>query len=520
MVPQDSATAAVRNILTRLGKHSGLAGGEGRLRRTVVDVEPLLGQQAVRDRAYREGVEPEQVVLSVVADLARQLPPTERLIADAALSLELLRDNPPSGVDLAGFYGTDLGQRRVFLTENWQRLHNHLGADPVPDPPTVRSLRSTHEHRAVTQLAGLLTSQSAYRGTPPSGAVLETVAKRRHSRMEMGVVTVVGDAVIDHIYRTDLMPSAEGRPARGRFEERIGGKGLNRAIAAARLGYQVRLLAAIGDDSAGLRILHKLNEEHVDTELVKTVRDEHTPVAALIVTASGSVGTIGRADDAVTLSREDLNKSSARQAIVEADALLMTFEQPLTVIEHVLELVRTASDPPWVLVQPTPPLDMPQYLYRKLNQIDYLIGTRRELASLLTPGERSARWALSERELEPENGSAETVQQLLAMGVDTVCTVEGFECQVRSASTNLDVARPMAAQLTESPGARAAFTSALAARLVTNDRAADRADFEWATAAMAATQSFDEVAGTMPLAEEIDRIANYPGGAGTGTEGG
>ncbi|WP_194818777.1 PfkB family carbohydrate kinase [Nocardia sp. XZ_19_385] len=517
MVPQDSATAAVRNILTRLGKHRGLVDSEGRLRRTVVDVEPLLGQQAVRDRAYREGAEPEQVVPTVVRDLARQLPPTERLIADAALSLGLLRDNPPAGADLDGFYGADLGQRREFLTENWQLLHTHLRVDPIPEPPTVRSLRSTHEHRAVTMLAGLLTSQSGYRGTATSAAMLETVAKRRHTRTEMGVVTVIGDAVIDHIYRTDLMPSAEGPPARGRFEEQIGGKGLNRAIAAARLGYQVRLLAAVGDDLAGQRILHKLDEEHVDTELVKTVRGEPTPIAAVIIDAAGGMGTIGRVDDAVRLSREDLKQPSARQAILESDALLMTFEQPLAVIEQVLEMVRLASDPPWVLVQPTPPLDVPQYLYRHLSQIDYLIGTRRELASLLTPGDRTGRSALGTRASEAGNGGTETVQQLLAMGVATVCTAEGFRCQVRSAGLDIDIARPMAAQLDESPGARAAFTAALAARLVTNDREAERADFEWATAAMAATQSFGAVAGTMPLMDEIDRIANYPG---TGTAGG
>ncbi|MGW0246315.1 PfkB family carbohydrate kinase [Nocardia goodfellowii] len=514
MAPQDSGAAAVQNILTRLGKHRGLVGGAARLRASVVDIGPLLDLEAVRKRAYRDRVEPEQAVLSVVRDLARQLPPTERLIADAALALELLAGNPPEGVDLGRFYGADLGKRREFLNENWAALLAHLGVELIPAAPSVRSLREKREHQAVTLLARLLASETSYGGTSYGLATATEIGVRqRASRTAKGVVTVIGDAVIDHIYRTDLMPTVGGPPARGRFEERIGGKGLNRAVAAARLGYQVRLLTAVGDDAYGHRILHRLREEKIDTELVKLLPGLRTPVAAMIITGTGGIGTIGNIDAAVRLSENDLNNPAAREALIESDALLMTFEQPITVIEQAFRMVRSVQDPPWLLVQPTPSLDRPQYLYEYFGQIDYLIGTRRELSSLLAPGERAA----TSPARDGRAGDAELVaQQLLAMGVDTVCTVEGFECAARSAQTEYRIPRPIAAQLDESPGARAAFAAALASRLLTNERSADRDDFAWATAAMAATQSFSDVADAMPLAEEIDRIARFPA---NGTEG-
>ncbi|MEV0248695.1 PfkB family carbohydrate kinase [Nocardia sp. NPDC050712] len=503
MAPQDSGAAAVQTILTRLGKHRGLAGGAARLRKSVVDIGPLLELEPVRKRAYRDRVEPEQAALLVVRDLARQLPPTERLIADAALALELLADTPPAGLDLTLFYGTDLGRRREFLTENWPVLLAHLGLDHIPEAPSVRSLRDKRELHAVTLLARLLTGDTGYVAVAPT----EVGVRQRASRTARGVVTVIGDAVIDHIYRTDRMPTVAGPAARGRFEERIGGKGLNRAIAAARLGFQVRLLTAVGDDAYGHRILRRLRTEKVDTELVKLMPGLRTPVAAMIITGGGGIGTIGSIDDAVRLSANDLNDPAAEEAIVEPDALLLTFEQPIAVIEQVFRMVRQLSDPPWILVHPTPSADRPQYLYEYFSQIDYMIGTRRELASLLdTKTAAPPDGSVDELDHTPES----VAQKLLAMGVDTVCTVEGFECAVRSRQSTYDIPRPIAARLDESPGARAAFMAALASRLLTNERSANREDFIYATSAMAATQSFSDVSDAMPLAEEIDRIVNFP----------
>ncbi|MFC9894641.1 carbohydrate kinase family protein [Nocardia sp. NPDC127579] len=506
MAPQDSGAAAVRSILTRLGKHRGLVGGAERLRKSVIDIGPLLDLEPVRKRAYRDRVPPEEAVLLVVRELARQLPPTERLIADAALSLELLAARPPATLDLTQFYGTDLGKRREFLNEHWSALLAHLGVESIPDAPSVRSLRDKREHHAVTQLARLLTSETDYAGTlyeldEPADAGV----RQRASRTARGVITVVGAAVIDHIYRTDHLPTVGGPAARGRFEEQIGGKGFNRAVAAARLGFQVRLLTAVGDDENGRKILRQLAKEKVDTELVRVLRGLRTPVAAMIIAGGGGIGTIGSIDDAVRLSENDLNDPAAQEAITESDALLLTFEQPISVLEKVFRMIRPVADPPWLLVQPTPSLDRPQYLYQYFDQIDYLLGTRRELGSLLATGEQS-----------PPGDPESVAQQLVAMGVDTVCTVEGFQCAARSARTAYDLPRPAAAHLDESPGARAAFTAALAARLLVNERSADRDDFVYATAAMAATQSFGDVASAMPPATKIDDIVNFPA---NGTDG-
>ncbi|WP_280181195.1 PfkB family carbohydrate kinase [Nocardia farcinica] len=437
MAPHDTGTVAVRNILTRLCKRSGLSAD--RLRTTEIDVAPLLELPVIRRRAHRDRAAPEAVVAPVVRELAARLAPSDRFIVDAALALGLWRAEPPAGVDPDRLYAPDLGERRASLAEYWHTLHAATDADPNPPELTVRSLRTNPERRAFTALAALLDADPGY-GEPGYGdhgyddtddATARSEAPAAHTA-PLGRITVVGDAVIDHIYRTDRLP-AEDAPAKGRFAEHLGGKGLNRAVAAARLGFRVQLMAAVGDDPAGRRILRALRREDVGTDLVRIAAGEPTPVAALIVTATGAYGVIGRGDDAVRLSAEDLTTPAALAALTDCDALLLTFEQPTPVLEQVLRLLRAgARTRPRLFVQPTPPLEAPQYLYEFFDRIDYLIGTPGELAQLVG-ADPAAVGSESEEQV---------VHRLRALGVDCVCVVEGLHCRVRSAALTLDVGPP------------------------------------------------------------------------------
>ncbi|WP_225732174.1 MULTISPECIES: PfkB family carbohydrate kinase [unclassified Nocardia] len=314
-----------------------------------------------------------------------------------------------------------------------------------------------------------------------------------------GGYTVIGDAVVDHLYRTDRLPS-ESLPARGRFTSTVGGRGLNCAVAAARLGLPVRLIAAVGDDEAGRRILAYLRGEGVDISLMKIVPGEPTPVDALIVTSSGSTGAIAHRDEAVRLREEDITIPAARDAITSAAAVLVTFEPPALVVEQAIRMVHATPHRPWLLVQPTPPIGMLSYFRRYLATIDFLVGTRAQLGALVPGCAPSADF------------DAEIAPWLRGHGVGYVCAVEGLACRVRSAGPALDIPRPAAAVLAETPGARSAFLAALTYRLSRVGRPG-RADFEWATAAMAASQSFGELPDAMPLADKIDRIAALPGAA-------
>ncbi|MBB5916510.1 ribokinase [Nocardia transvalensis] len=492
MAGQDATVAAVRTVLARLCKRAGLS--PKRLRSTEIDVRPVLELYAVRQHAHLAGIDAAEAVPPVVREVARHLPPAHRLIADVGLALGLLRDDPPDGVDLGQLYAPDLGQRRDYLSAHWAELLRAAGGEAPAAAPTTRQLRGRLEYDAFTLLAQRLTAASGYAAVPaPQTAT--PIGERA------GTVTVIGDAVLDTICSIDGDLPTPDSPATGTFLERPGGKGLNRAVGAARLGLRVRLIAAVGDDDRGRRILDHLRAEGVDTDLVRVVPNTTTPVAVVLVTSTGQQHTVACPDERVRLTPEDLHTPAARHALAASDAVLLTFEPPPTVIEEALDLA-AREQRPRLLVQPVPSSAGPQRFYRYLGGVDYLIGTRSELAALAPVGAPDGATA-----------DAELARRLRVLGARTVCIAEGFAASVRSDDLHLDIARfPVA--LRDSPGAPAAFVAALAQRIVTAaDHRAGPDDFLWATAAMAATQSTGEVSDAMPTIGDVDRMVDLAGDA-------
>src|SRR5580704_9623835 len=66
-----------------------------------------------------------------------------------------------------------------------------------------------------------------------------------------------------------------------------GGKGANQAVAAARLGAQVRMAGCVGDDDFGRQLLDNLRAEAIDTGDVRVVADVPTGLAMISVDQAG-----------------------------------------------------------------------------------------------------------------------------------------------------------------------------------------------------------------------------------------
>lgn len=77
-------------------------------------------------------------------------------------------------------------------------------------------------------------------------------------------VHVVGNACLDTLYRLQRFPEPGETVVADGMAEDLGGKGLNQAVAAARAGARVRLLAAIGSDPTGESVAERLAAEGID----------------------------------------------------------------------------------------------------------------------------------------------------------------------------------------------------------------------------------------------------------------
>ena len=104
--------------------------------------------------------------------------------------------------------------------------------------------------------------------------------------MELDVL-VVGSVNADVIVRVAVLPSPGTTVTGGKLERHGGGKGGNQAVAAARLGARVGLIAAVGDDPAGGEAITELRQEGVDVSGIARPADTATGVALIVVDDRG-----------------------------------------------------------------------------------------------------------------------------------------------------------------------------------------------------------------------------------------
>ena len=108
-----------------------------------------------------------------------------------------------------------------------------------------------------------------------------------HSSISADVV-VVGSINQDTTLRVARFP-AEGETALAHsVSVALGGKGANQAVAAARAGARVALIAAVGDDPEGVAALRHLGDHGVDTSLCLSVSGVRTGMAYILVNADGA----------------------------------------------------------------------------------------------------------------------------------------------------------------------------------------------------------------------------------------
>ncbi|MFC4005279.1 ribokinase [Prauserella oleivorans] len=203
-------------------------------------------------------------------------------------------------------------------------------------------------------------------------------------------VLVVGSANADLVVATERRPAGGETVLAGDTRTLPGGKGANTAVAAARLGADVALLGALGDDGHGRLLLDSLRSAGVRTDLVRIV-DRPTGVAYITVTPDG--------ENAILVSpgaNYALRPADVDGALSGAKVLVASLEVPLVTVEHALTAaaeagVRTVLNLSPVAKVATGVLAALDVLVVNEHEAAWLLGTESaEPARLLELGPRSA----------------------------------------------------------------------------------------------------------------------------------
>jgi ribokinase len=98
-------------------------------------------------------------------------------------------------------------------------------------------------------------------------------------------LTVVGSINLDLVASAERLPRPGETVTGATFSRYPGGKGANQAVAAAKLGATVRMVGAVGEDSAAEEAIVGLREADVDLDLQRSVGP--TGLALITVDAEG-----------------------------------------------------------------------------------------------------------------------------------------------------------------------------------------------------------------------------------------
>ncbi len=148
-------------------------------------------------------------------------------------------------------------------------------------------------------------------------------------------ILVIGSINMDLFINTDLVPQVGETVIGNTIDYLHGGKGANQAIAAARLGGNVKFIGVVGDDSNGLSAIDNFKESNVDVSCITIEKGVSTGVAN-VVSNSGdnSIIIIKGANDIL----DDKFIDDFEQQIVNCDFVLIQNEIPLSGVKRILEL--------------------------------------------------------------------------------------------------------------------------------------------------------------------------------------
>jgi ribokinase len=217
-----------------------------------------------------------------------------------------------------------------------------------------------------------------------------------------GRVLVVGSVNVDLVVQGERLPLPGETVLGGTFKRFHGGKGGNQAVAAARLGVPVMLVAALGDDEFAGDARAALAREGVGTDVLVTLENTATGVALILVDA--------KAENQISVApgaNAGLTAAHVRQALVRlnphrGDVVIVTHEIPTSAAREALRLGREGGA--WTVLNPAPADGIDRTM---LSLADVVTPNRGELARLVADDAR--------RSGRPTSGAEEPIRAARAL---------------------------------------------------------------------------------------------------------
>jgi ribokinase len=215
-------------------------------------------------------------------------------------------------------------------------------------------------------------------------------------------VVVVGGVNTDYTVSGPRLPGPGDTVQGSDFHEAPGGKGANQAVAAARLGARVALVARVGTDRRGRAAVARLREEGVDTGAVLGESEAPTGVALVMVDQASEKQILTAPGANLSLTEADI--VSHGELFAHAKIVLIDLEVPLAAAAAAARLARAAGAR--VVLDPAPAIPLPEDMLRDVHVIRPNAGEAEILTGITVCDRQTA---------------AEAARNLLLRGVGAAC---------------------------------------------------------------------------------------------------
>ncbi|MEQ1588691.1 MAG: ribokinase [Cyclobacteriaceae bacterium] len=189
-------------------------------------------------------------------------------------------------------------------------------------------------------------------------------------------IYIIGSSNTDMVVKAERLPAPGETILGGTFLMNAGGKGANQAVAAARLGGRVTLVANVGNDLFGEQSILQFNQENINTNYISVDPIQPSGVALINVNAQGenciavAPGANGKLTPKLLTAFFEAIKSPAM--------VLVQLEIPIPTVEYIIEQCQQRSIP--VILNPAPAHVLSKEVLRNV----FLITPNETEAELLT----------------------------------------------------------------------------------------------------------------------------------------
>ena len=179
----------------------------------------------------------------------------------------------------------------------------------------------------------------------------------------MSKVLVVGSLNFDQVLEVPSFPAPGETIQANGLSFAFGGKGANQAVAAKRMGADVWMIGAVGDDEPGKNFIDHLTKEGVNINHLQRLSGQSTGTANIQVASSGEniIILYPGANDRLTVD----HLLPLRSLCAPGDCLLVQLEIPLEVVFNALRYAKEQGAT--TILDPAPVKDIPPEFWQYVD---------------------------------------------------------------------------------------------------------------------------------------------------------